>query len=181
MACASEGTTDRVAPDRRQSHLSRLKVHLGTRAGGGNQRGSIFRLHVGAALLARERVHLSWWGVGSSAPEDLCNNASKRAEEAAWEQRVSAYIGAMPVLRVDVLDEAGTCSKRSSIERSAIALLSNQFAPVDQASDGWLGRHSPHLEIRASGLWNLKHVTEAYVPGFLDAFEKCVESTCKVR
>jgi hypothetical protein len=35
----------------------------------------------------------------------------------------------------------------------------------------WLGRHSVRKEIRESGLWNLKHVTEAYDPSFLDALE----------
>lgn len=167
--------THAVGKGSKSTLRQRLKAHLGTRAGGGNHRGSIFRLHVGAALLAREGVRLRTWGMGSSAPETLRNSARARAKETAWEQRVSAHIGAMPVLWVRVPGAAGPSSRRAFIECNAIALLSNNFVPADRASAGWLGRHSPRPEIRSSGLWNLNHVTEAYDAGFLDAFESFVE------
>ncbi|PYI87213.1 MAG: hypothetical protein DME26_06790, partial [Verrucomicrobia bacterium] len=155
----------------------RLRTHLGTRAGGGNHRGSIFRLHVGAALLARDRVCVPTWGVGSSAPPTLRVNLTAQAAEAACEQRVSEYIGAMTVLWVDVPDEPSTSSLRAFIERNAIALLSNRFAPIEPASTGWLGRHSPRDDIRRSNLWNLNHVDQAYDRLFLDALEEAVEWT----
>lgn len=53
---------------------NRLRTHRGVRGGGGNHRGSIFRLHVGIALLAKgdypDEVKRSW-GRGSSAPKEV--------------------------------------------------------------------------------------------------------------
>ena len=151
----------------------RLRTHRGARDGGGNHRGSVFRLHVGAALLARDRETLPSWGVGSSAPRSV------RVHEVEHEKRVSEYIGAMSVLWVDVPDEPGPGSMRAYIERNAIALLSNHFAPIDCASRQWLGRHSPREEIRQSALWNLNHVRQDCEPKFLDTLEACVERTLK--
>jgi hypothetical protein len=100
-----------------------------------------------------------------------------RPAEAAWERKVSEYIGAMTVLWVDVPDEPGANSERAFIERNAIALLSNQLAPMKPASAGWLGHYSPRNEIRQSHLWNLKHVDQTYDPRFLDDLEVAVERT----
>jgi hypothetical protein len=99
--------------------------------------------------------------------------------EAACEQKVSEYIGAMTVLWVDVPDEAGPGSVRALIERSAIALLSNRFSPIEPAGAGWLGNHSPRDDIRRSSLWNLKHVDQTYDPGFFEDLEAAVERTGK--
>jgi hypothetical protein len=90
---------------------------------------------------------------------------------------VSEYIGAMPVLWVDVPDEPGPESNRSMIEKNSIALLSNRLAPLDAASKGWLGRQSPRDEIVRSGLWNLNYVNESYDPRFLKVLEHYVELT----
>ena len=170
--------THAVSSGSKSTLHGRLKAHLGTRTGGGNHRGSIFRLHVGDALLARDGIGLETWGEGSSAPLAVRNSETARAAEASLEKRVSEHIGAMPVLWVNVSDEAGRDSKRAFIERNAIALLSNQLAPIDKASENWLGRFSPRDEIRASGLWNLKHVSEIYDASFLDMLESYVGLTC---
>ena len=83
----------------------RLSQHRGNGggrfAGGGNHRGSVFRLHIGEALLASgeypaEISHT--WGRGSSAPLEV------RALEYPLEYDVSAYIRAMPFLWVEVDD-----------------------------------------------------------------------------
>ncbi len=166
--------THAVSTGSKSSLWGRLRTHLGTRVGGGNHRGSIFRLHVGAALLARDHVSLPSWGVGSSAPPAVRENPNARAAEAAWERRVSAYLGGMRVLWVDVPDAAGPNSNRALIERNAIALLSNHLTPIEPASTGWLGHHSPHRDIRQSSLWNLKHVDGTYDPRFLDDLETAV-------
>jgi len=149
----------------------RLRGHRGARNGGGNHRGSIFRLHVGAALLARDRVELSTWGEGGSAHRDV------RLAERPHESRVSAYIGAMTVFWVRAEDEAGPHSVRAYIERNAIALLSNHLKPVDHPSENWLGLHSRHEEIRWSGLWNLQHLDLDYDRVFLDELERLVSDT----
>ena len=153
----------------------RLRTHRGTLAGaylgGGNHRASIFRGHLGFALIARD----SWstdvagrWSADSSAP------ASTRRAELPLERAVSAHIRNMPFLVVGVEDPPGPRSARALIEANSIALLSNLGIPdqrIDPPSEQWLGRHSPHPEIRESGLWNVRHVEAAYDPGFLDILE----------
>jgi hypothetical protein len=149
----------------------RLRTHRGGNAGNGNHRGSIFRLHVGAAILARDGLSLATWGQRSSAPRSV------RDTEAFLEKRVSEHIGCMSVVWVDVPDEPGPASMRSFIERNSIALLSNDCCPIDRPSDGWLGNFSPREEIRRSALWNLNYVNEKCDTTFLDVFEECVIRT----
>ena len=170
--------THAVSSGSKSTLHGRLKAHLGTRTGGGNHRGSIFRRHVGDALLARDGIQLKTWGVGSSPPPAVRNDETARAAENALEKRVSEHIGAMPVLWVNVPDEPGRNSKRAFIERNAIALISNQLDPIDKASENWLGRFSPRGEIRTGGLWNLNHVGEDYDASFLDILESYVGFTC---
>lgn len=153
---------------------SRLRAHLGTRAGAGNHRGSIFRLHVGMAMLRKTGVSIPTWGVGQQPPPQLKADPAAREAEAKWEATVSQRIGSMSALWVEVPDESGLLSLRGFIERNAIALLSNQGRPVDPASSEWLGRHSPRVDIVSSHLWNIKHVKEAYDPSFLDVLADAV-------
>jgi hypothetical protein len=164
--------THAVGANAKSTLWGRLRSHRGGRIGGGNHRSSIFRLHVGAAMLVREGAELPTWGIGSSALETI------RVGEAGHEQRVSAYIGAMSVLWVEVSDEPGPKSARAFVERNAIGLLSNELNPVDPPSGEWMGLDSPYEEIRHSGLWNLNHVERRYEPGFLDVFESLVVRAC---
>lgn len=143
---------------------SRLRQHRGAVGGGGNQRGSIFRRHVGAALMDAGLVETvpDWW-VGINAPP-----AQRRAEEAV-EFAVSSVICRMPFVFLRVEDAAGPGSDRSYIERNAIALLSNSITTsLDPASPVWLGRQARAAEIRQSGLWNVRHVGETVDPGFIE-------------
>lgn len=167
--------THAVSANSKSTLWGRLKTHLGTRSGGGNHRGSIFRRHIGAALLARDGMHIPTWGIGSSAPQILRTNLTLQEAEATCEQKVSQYIGAMTVLWVNVPDEPGTSSMRAFIERNAIALLSNRLAPIDPASADWLGHHSPRDDIRRSSLWNLNHANHLYDPRFLYHLEAAVQ------
>jgi len=165
--------THAVSAGSKSTLHGRLKQHVGTRTGGGNHRGSIFRRHVGTALLARDGALLPTWGIGLSA------SSVSRTAEADCENRVSAYIREMPVLWIDVPDAAGPQSGRAFIERNSIALLSNQFAPIDTPSKNWLGRFSPLQIIRDSALWNLKHTAEVCDESFLDKLEIFVALTCE--
>lgn len=149
----------------------RLHQHRGTQAqGGGNHRGSVFRLHVGEALARRGDVPLiDTWGKGSSALQEV------RAGEAPVEAAVSAVIGDMDIVWLAVEDDPGPSSLRGWIEANAIALLSNRGkASIDPASAGWLGRHARAARIRESGLWNVNHVDERYDPAFIEHFELLV-------
>jgi hypothetical protein len=85
---------------------NRLRTHLGTRAGVGNHRASVFRLHVGRAIIERDRLQERYpnWGKGQSASKDITEL------EAPLESKVSEYIGNLRVLFIPVLDTAGTGS-----------------------------------------------------------------------
>jgi len=161
----------------------RLSTHKGPLAGmypnGGNHRASIFRGHVGSALIARD----SWppavcgnWCQGSQAP------ASVRRAEHPLEKAVSIHIREMPFLVLAVEDPPGPVSARACIEANSIALLSNygKLERIDTSSELWLGRHSPRPEIQESGLWNVRHVDATYDPGFLDVLQSHIASTCRI-
>jgi hypothetical protein len=144
----------------------------GARPGGGNHRGSIFRLHVGTALLAGgdwpECVRASW-GKGATAP------AAIRADEHPLEHAVSAHIGAMPILWVAVDDAPGPDSDRGVIEAGTIALLSNyERPPIDPPSAGWLGHDAASERVRSSGLWNVSHVRDQTYDRVLDVLAEHV-------
>ena len=149
---------------------TRLSQHRGQASnGGGNHRGSIFRLIVGSALMARDGCKCETWGKGSSA------NFEIRSNEISLEREVSRYIGAMPFVWVDIDDEPGAGSLRGYIERNAIALLSNyNKEPIDAPSADWLGHYCDREKVRKSGLWNSNHVDEKYDSKFLDYFEELV-------
>jgi hypothetical protein len=139
------------------------------RNGGGNHRGSIFRLIVGTALIGRDGYNFPTWGEGSSATKDI------RAAEVELERGVSQVIGKMPFLWLSIGDEPGPESMRGKIERNSVALLSNfEKAPLDPPSSQWLGHYCNRERVRASGLWNQNHVDEHYEPDFLDHLDGLV-------
>jgi hypothetical protein len=152
---------------------SRLHTHRGSLDGRGYHRGSIFRLHVGAALLQRDGADtgVPTWGQGSTA------SAEVRAREEQLELRVSKYIGRMSVLWLAVEDTPGPRSDRAYIERNAVTLLAKIGRQSDPPSNQWLGNYSPHEAIRRSGLWNVQYVDDVLDPRVLDVLEQYVEVT----
>lgn len=155
---------------------SRLSHHRGTIAGampgGGNHRGSIFRRHVGEALLASggwpDEICRSW-GTGQSAPPEV------RAVEYPLERAVTEYIGRMPLLWVGVSDEPSASSERGVIERGVIALLSaSARLGIDPPSQEWLGNRADRAVIRQSGLWNVDHVGETHEPRTLAVLDRWI-------
>jgi hypothetical protein len=152
------------------TRLSQHKGQLGT--GGGNHRGSIFRLIVGAALITRDGYDVPTWGDGNSAKSDVRN------VELGLECEVSQVIGRMPFLWLSLDDEAGPASRRGYIERNSIALLSNYNRPlIDPPSQDWLGRRCDRERVRNSGLWNSNHVDESHDPAFLDELAWLISAT----
>ncbi len=150
---------------------SRLSGHKGQRNGGGNHRGSIFRLIVGTALIGRDRLECSTWNVGNSAGRDI------RVLELQMEQAVSEVVCSMPFLYLAIEHEPGPESMRGRIERNSIALLSNfDKSPLDPPSPRWLGHHCDRDRVKVSGLWNQNHVDENYDPAFLDDLEQLAQS-----
>jgi hypothetical protein len=149
--------THSLTSSSRTNLWTRLSQHRGQAgSGGGNHRGSIFRLIVGAALISRDQHACVSWGKDSSAAREI------REQEIELERAVSAVIRAMPFLWLAIGDEPGAGSLRGYIERNAIALLSNfDRTPADTPSFGWLGHHSNRERVRKSGLWNSNHVDES--------------------
>lgn len=149
---------------------NRLSQHRGQlRSGGGNHRGSIFRLIVGTALIKRDAHEFATSGEGSIASKDI------RTAEVRMERTVSEVIRQMSFLWLAIEDEAGPDSLRGSIERNSIALLSNfDKHPLDPPSLHWLGKQCDRERVRKSGIWNQNHVDEKHDPAFLDELEHLV-------
>lgn len=156
---------------------NRLSQHKGTKSGGGNHRGSVFRLLVGVSIRATGRFQeVSSWGAGQSVSEAatkcglLRNQVSEN--ERPLEFAVSQYIRSLPFFWVSINDKPGPNSERGYIEKNCIALLSNRNKnPINQPSDNWLGLKSNRDFVVSSGLWNNNHVEDDYDPIFLDRLE----------
>jgi len=165
--------THAVGRGAKSSLWGRLRTHKGLEQGGGSHRSSVFRLHVGAALITRgnKRSKYQYWGgPASSEPES-------RIREQELEAEVSRHIGSMEVLAIDVGDLPSPASDRAYIERNAIALLSVTGAFVDPPTGTWLGLDSPSSVIRRTGLWNLQHSEANFDARFLDVLETYIEVT----
>lgn len=149
----------------------RLAAHRGKiggkYAGGGNHRKSIFRHHVGMAIITKtncSKPSLEDWKSDNNIQKDV---------EHPIEIKVSQHIrNQMPFSWFEVNDIPGIEDSRGYIEANSIALLSNHFKPFDPPSKMWLGLWHPDNVIKASGLWNKNHTNEEYDPDFLDILEK---------
>jgi hypothetical protein len=176
--------THAVSEGSSTSLWDRLKQHYGTGSGssdhphGGAHRGSVYRKRVGEAIIEKHDLHddyPDWDERWSSIDRE---RSEVRDEEYILERRVSSYIREQPFLPVALDDEPSADSDRASLERNAIALLSNvEERSIDPRGDGWLGRYSRSREIRDSGLWNVNHVGERYDEGSLDLLERAVDET----
>jgi hypothetical protein len=170
--------THAVSAGSKTTLWQRLKQHQGyggdAGVGVGNHRGSVFRHHVGLALIRSRRGPdvAEAWLTTSPTPE-------MRASELPLEQLVSEYLASMRVLWIEADDTPGPNSIRAYIEAHTIALLSDA-ATAEPASSGWLGHHAADEAIRRSRLWNVKHVGRSFDPAFLDVFQRMVAHTPSV-
>jgi hypothetical protein len=169
--------THALTASSRTTLWARLRQHRGRlggrNPGGGNHRASIFRGHVGTALIRQGEWPdglLGAWTSHSRLPDWA-------SMEDQLELQVSHHIGAMPFLWLAVPNRPDGGSDRGYIERNSIALLSCLSAGPDQPSDGWLGHHANSPKVRQSGLWNSNHVDETYDPSFLQPLENLVMHT----
>lgn len=149
--------------------LRQPRGHLGGRdPGSGNHRASVFRRHVGAALIGRDGqppgLLASWLDRHGPHP-------GWARQETALEMAVSRHIGAMPVLWLTVPDPAA----RADVEQNSIALTSRLAGGQDQPSPGWLGHYAIPGQIRQSGLWNVEHVTQPCRPDFLATLHQLIQ------
>lgn len=162
--------THAVSKGSKSTLWDRLAQHKGNLGdGGGNHRGSIFREHIGRALIARDQLEIPSWG-GRTAPREV------RQAEFSHEQTVSSIIGQMPFLWLEIEDEPGKNSLRALIESNSIALLSNyKKQPIDPLSSNWLGNYRGETVIAETGLWNVRGVKSNYVPSYLNTLERLIE------
>jgi len=117
----------------------RLAIHYS-----GDRRRSVFRLHVGAALLARD---------DPAAPRLAEWTGAKQTPMPEVEEVVTGYLRErFTFCCIPVPDK----DERLALEQAVIALLAQY--PPGPPSDGWLGLHAPRPEIRRSGLWNTQHL-----------------------
>lgn len=162
--------THALTPTSATTLWDRLSTHRGniggSHPGGGNHRASIFRLHVGTALLAHgdrpSAVRDSW--------RQVKVDQQGRHSEYLVEHAVSQLIGEMPFLWLDVPDR----QNRGLVERNSIGLLSHRSGGVDPASPDWLGLSADNIKVRTSGLWNVNHVADRYDPLFLEALGRLI-------
>jgi hypothetical protein len=152
----------------------RLRQHRGNTTGehkgGGNHRGSTFRLQVGTALITKNGYNVPTWGAGEFSESEVSE------AEHEVEKQVSDYIRAMPFLWLSIDDPPGPESQRGVIEKNAIGLLSNyeKEEVIDSAFSGWLGRYAENEKVRHSGLWNVNYIEEEYESDFLGKLREFV-------
>jgi hypothetical protein len=139
----------------------RLRNHMGPSQGAGGHRGSVFRLHVGRAMLEAQPQGwgaLPTWGVGQQASKDILEG------ELAHERLVTKYLGELEVFILPINDEPSKNSLRAKVETQLIGLMSADDIPIECPSTTWLGLHSPMPTIAATGLWNIRDVGRPYGP-----------------
>jgi hypothetical protein len=111
-------------------------MHRGTEAGEGLHRASVFRRHLGAALMRRHREKFSIrsWDQPASPPPP------ERELEVKLERAVSEYIRRMTVVWLSVPGPSFSRNDRDFLERNSVALLSG--AALEQPGTQRLGRDS---------------------------------------
>jgi hypothetical protein len=166
--------THAVSRGSKASLWNRISTHRGGAGGGtGNHRSSIFRLHVGAAIIRKspEAWQIPSWGVGQAAGREI------QERETRLEREVSETLGRMRVLWLNVPDDPGPQSDRSYLERNSIGLLSRTAVLRGGPSSTWLGNWSRQFRITLSGLWNLDHLYAVPDSDFPDILAKYVSVT----
>jgi hypothetical protein len=165
--------THAVSKGSKATLWNRLSAHRGTTGGTGNHRSSIFRLHVGAALIAKSphKWAVPTWGIGQVAPSET------QEKERRLEEEVSKVIGKMRVLWLEVPDEPGPQSDRAYLEQNAIGLLSRTYLLSGYRADSWLGNYSRNVSIPLGGLWNLNHLNVIPSLDFTEIFSTYVDAT----
>lgn len=160
--------THAISANSKSMLRTRMRQHLGTKAGTGNHRGSVFRLHVGESMMMAGEYPklLATWGKGSNAELEI------RQQEEALELHVSQYLRNLLVTTIDIDDEPSKDSQRARLERALINLLTEDEIILDSASDKWVGAFSERKLIRLSGLWNVRDVGGEFNRGDFKIFEE---------
>ena len=143
----------RVGGHRGQDRLwPRLIEHFLTE----NKDRSVFRQHIGRAILTRDNdPFLEHWNIDLTPAENRQRYAGviDMKKQATIEKAVTQYIQShfsLVVFRVQDKQE------RAELEKRMIGTVAQ--CPACHASQGWLGRHHPNHNISSSGLWNIQQL-----------------------
>lgn len=150
--------THGIREDLDGSLILRLRKHYGSRSGRGAIAGSVFRTHVGKALVLSKAPTAAKW-------DDL---ACMVRPDFDMELAVSQYIRRMNIIVVPIGGTADTDSDREFLERHAVAFfcwLPNELAHV---SEKWLGHDAEAPKIRRHGLWNVEHIEAHWDKRFIE-------------
>lgn len=163
--------THAVSKGSKSTLWHRLKTHKGLNNGGGAHRSSVFRLHIGNALINKHNLHFPTWAIGQSASMET------RKTEEELEQLVSEYISKLGIVVLDIDDPSSATSDRAIIEKNTIALLSCINYSFDFSSTNWLGHYSNKQEIRKSSLWNVNYCNSDFDNVLFTLLDKYVDTT----
>ena len=150
---------------------NRLKTHMGNSNGLGNHRSSIFRSHIGEALIRKNEINIDSW-----QKKTLTDKSALRDEEET-ELMVSNYLKNFYIFCISVPGHSSKINDRAYLERNLISLLSSAIHFSDPPACNWLGFNSNNILINKSGLWNVNHVEEHYDRKFLAILETYLRFT----
>ncbi len=130
---------------------ARLREHVTL-----NKNRSIFRKHIGRALLNQARdPYLRVWNLDSTSRKDKDKNSSQidvPKQEEVEAAVLSVITGTFTVVVLGATDHIRACE----IEKLCIATVAG--CDVCGPSKEWLGSHSTNSKIRESGLWQVQHL-----------------------
>lgn len=166
----------------------RLRAHRGNKngkyAGGGNHRGSVFRRHVGRALIEKDELQDRYphWGIPHrNIPEDI-DTTTLREQEHQLEEQISNRIRNLPFTVINIPGDPGPDCDRARIEKNLIALTSHaRRTNPELRSDDWIGRHVPHAEIAKTGLWNVDHTNAFYTNNIINELDPYIDQTTSIK
>ena len=122
-----------------------------------NKDRSVFRKHIGRALLSRDSdPYLDVWNIDftSRANRDQFGYRIDSERQKSVERRVTAYL--RESISVALRDHVVTSKGRVRLEKHMIGTVAQ--CPDCGPSADWLGRHAPDSRIAESGLWQVQHL-----------------------
>jgi hypothetical protein len=121
---------------------------------------SIFRCHIGRALLNKAHdPYLSVWSMNFTKREtrDTKRHLRDISKEVAIEEVTGILRQKFSFRFIEIADQMQRMGKQG-LEGALIGTLAS--CPQCTPSDSWLGRGSPTVQIRESGLWLVQHLRD---------------------
>ena len=131
---------------------SRLRQHFADE----NKDRSIFRKNIGRCFLSKEsHPYLKVWNLDFTTRDQKKKNAHLKDEhlQEQIEKRISHYIQQNMSFAV-----IGVNSKRERLYFESRIVSSISLSEKCKPSSDWLGRYSPKVRIRESGLWQVNEL-----------------------